>query len=245
MKLKSDLHLHTCEDRFDRVAHSAQKLIAIAAQKGFKVLSITNHDTLTWNRDLQSYAADLDILLIPGLEKTIEEKHVLILNANRLATEKIQTFDDLRRAKQDGMCIIAPHPFFKKRCCLEERLLEYAALFDAVEFTFFYSKWLNFNQKAVRVAKEKGLPVVGNSDCHVLKYQGICHSIIHTENQTIEAVFSAIRKHNVEVVSRPIFLPKLAMMYLEMTIRLNGKNFEDQAQVSGLWKKEVREQPSL
>ena len=184
MKLKSDLHLHTWEDRRDMVGHSAMELISTAAHKGFKVLSITNHDTFTFSPELQSYAADRGLLLIPGIEKTIEGKHVLILNAN-LTAEKIRTFDDLHIAKRDGIFVVAAHPFFKTKYCLGEKLLDYTDLFDAIEFTFFYSKWLNYNRKAMQVAKEKGLPVLGNSDCHFLKYMGICHSVIHAESQTI------------------------------------------------------------
>lgn len=220
IKLKSDFHLHTCEDRMDAIGHTADELISTAARKGFKVLSITNHDTFTYSHDLERCAADQGILLIPGIEKTVEGKHILILNAD-WAAEKLNTFDDLRRAKRDGFFVIAPHPFFKTGFCLEEKFLEHVDLFDAVEFSYFYSKWVNFNRKAVWLAKEKGLPLVGNSDCHILKYMGMCHSIIHAEKQTTEAVFTAIRNHHVEVVSRPIFLPKLARIYFE--IRTMGR----------------------
>lgn len=191
------------------------ELIDLAAQKGFQVLSITNHDTYTFSSDLENYALDRGILLIPGIEKKIERKHVLILNANH-ALEKIKTFEDLREAKNDGLFVIAPHPFFKINICLEKKLLENLELFDAIEYTFFYSKWLNFNKKAVKLAKEKGFPIVGNSDCHVLKYMGICHSIINAKSQTVDDVFSAIRNKNVEVVSEPIFLPKLCAIFLDI-----------------------------
>jgi predicted metal-dependent phosphoesterase TrpH len=215
IKLKSDFHLHTCDDRMDAIGHTAHALISTAARKGFKVLSITNHDTFTYSYELERYAADQGVLLIPGIEKTVEGKHTLILNAD-WAAEKIKTFGDLRRARRDGIFVIAPHPFFRTDFCLAEKLLEHVELFDAVEVSYFYTRWMNFNRKAVRLAKEKGLPLVGNSDCHILKYMGMCHSIIHAEKQTAEAVFAAIRNHHVEVVSRPIFLPKLARIYFEI-----------------------------
>ncbi|MFQ5823967.1 MAG: PHP-associated domain-containing protein [bacterium] len=213
IKLKSDLHLHTCDDPKDSINHTAKELIDLAAQQGFHVLSITNHDTYTFSSDIENYACDRGILLIPGIEKKIEGKHVLILNANQ-ATQKIKSFEDLRKAKEDEIFVIAPHPFFKTHICLEKKLLENIDLFDAIEYTFFYSKYVNFNKKAVKLAKEKGLPVVGNSDCHVLKYMGICHSIINANSQTVEDIFSAMRKKNVDVVSKPIFFPKLCAIFL-------------------------------
>lgn len=216
IRLKTDLHLHTSEDRFDYVGHSAKELINFAARKGFKVLSITNHDTFTFNYDLECYAADHGILLIPGIEKEVERKHVLLLNANP-KVEKISTFADLRHAKNDGLFVVAPHPFFKSSHSLGKKLLDHLDLFDAIEFTFFYSKWMNFNNAAVTLARQTGLPMVGDSDCHVLKYMGICHSIIQAETHTMEGVFTAIRSDLVEIVSQPIFLPKLVRIFFEMS----------------------------
>jgi len=239
LELKSDLHLHTCDDRHDYVKHTAKELISLAEQKGFKILAITNHDTYTFSRDLGNYASDRGILLIPGIEKKIKGKHVLILNAN-LATEKIKTFEDLRKAKKDGLFVIAPHPFFKTKICLGGKLLKNLAIFDAIEYTFFYSKCINLNKKAENLANEKGLPIVGNSDCHILKYMGICHSIIYAERQALEDVFSAIRNKNVEVVSQPIFLPKLCSIYfIDMVIakyKIKGKRKKE---VSELVQEEI------
>ncbi|MFQ5751427.1 MAG: PHP-associated domain-containing protein [bacterium] len=217
LELKTDLHLHTSDDREDTVRHSAQDLIVHAANQGFKVLAITNHDTFTYSRDLEKFASDHGILLIPGIEKEVEGKHILLLNAFP-ATEKIKTFEDLQKAKNDGLFVIAPHPFFKRKICLENKLYEYVVLFDALEFSFFYSKRFNCNQKALQFSAEQGLPVVGNSDCHFLKYLGICHSIIRVEEQSMVGVFSAIRNKNIEIVSQPIFFPKLATIYLEMLL---------------------------
>jgi|GEM_PF-847863 len=222
MQIKTDFHLHTSDDRFDSIGYSAEDLILTAAQKGFSALAITNHDTFTFTTHLQHFAADNGILLIPGIERKIEGKHVLLLNAYA-ACESISTFEDLRRAKQDGLFVIAPHPFFKAGTCLEGKLLDHLELFDAVEFAFFYSRWFNLNRQGVRVAKREGLPMVGNSDCHHLHYFGICHSIIDVQALTPQGVFDAIRAQRVEIVSQPIFLPRLAWIFahVEMVKTIN------------------------
>ncbi|MCH8982430.1 PHP domain-containing protein [candidate division KSB1 bacterium] len=217
LNIKSDFHLHTRDDREDSIGHSETELIDHAAARGFGALAITNHNTYTFNNELQRYAEDRGILLIPGIEKTVERKHVLILNSSA-AAEKIDTFEDLRKAKEDGLFLIAPHPFFKYPCSLGKKLYEHIELFDALEFCFFYSKWLNFNRKMLKLAEQKGLPVVGNSDCHLLKYMGVCHSIIHAEAQSMEAVFSAIRNNCIQVLSEPIFMPKLPWIFLDMKL---------------------------
>ena len=222
MQIKTDFHLHTSDDRHDSIGYSAEELIATAAAKGFRALAITNHDTFTFTPHLKHFAEDHGILLIPGIERKVEGKHVLLLNANA-ASEHIFTFEDLRRAKQDGLFVIAPHPFFKAVTCLEGKLLAHLELFDALEFAFFYSRWFNLNRQGVRLAKREGLPMVGNSDCHVLRYFGICHSIVEVESLTMQGVFDAIRAHRVQIVSQPIFLPRLAWIfaYVEMVKTMN------------------------
>ncbi len=216
--IKTDFHLHTSGDRHDAIGYSEKELIMHAAKEGFKALAITNHDTFTFSHSLRRFAADLGVLLIPGIERKVEGKHVLLLNANRVS-EKIRTFEEVRAAKDDGAFVIAPHPFFKAATCLEGKLLEHLELFDALEFSFFYSRFFNLNRRAVKLAKEKGLPLVGNSDCHVLKYFALCHSTIQTEDLTMKAVFAAIKANRVKVCTQPIFLPRLAAILADMKLQ--------------------------
>ena len=62
MLLKADLHLHTSEGEAF-IAYDARSLIDRVARAGFQVLSITNHDVVTFDRDLAAYARDRGILL--------------------------------------------------------------------------------------------------------------------------------------------------------------------------------------
>src|SRR5438034_8390327 len=77
VELRADLHLHTRE-RESFITYDARELIDGAEHAGFQVLSITNHDTVTFSADLEAYARERGILLIPGVEATIEGKHVLL-----------------------------------------------------------------------------------------------------------------------------------------------------------------------
>src|SRR2546427_6673114 len=86
MELRADLHLHTRE-RESFIAYDARELIDGAAHAGFQVLSITNHNTVTFSRDLQAYAQERGILLIPGIEATIEGKHVLLYRSEEHTSE--------------------------------------------------------------------------------------------------------------------------------------------------------------
>ena len=127
--LKADLHLHTAEDPLDRIRHSAKELISKAADEKFDVISITNHQQMTFNHDLRSYAQQRGILLIPGVEMTIQRRHVLVLNPppHRLCSD----FLSLSRLRRPETLIIAPHPYFPGTYSLNGYLLKYLSLFDA------------------------------------------------------------------------------------------------------------------
>ena len=64
--IKTDFHLHTSDDREDKVNHSAKQLIEHAARQNFKAISITNHDTFTFNSSLERCASDLGLLFQQG-----------------------------------------------------------------------------------------------------------------------------------------------------------------------------------
>ena len=61
------------------------------------MLSISNHDTVTFNDDLAAFARDQGIVLIPGVEVTVEGRHVLVYNAD-VEVDKLKTFAETKRA---------------------------------------------------------------------------------------------------------------------------------------------------
>lgn len=198
--LKADLHLHTAEDPLDRITYTAKELISRAAEEGFDVLSITNHHRLTYDKNLSSYAKERGILLIPGIELSVRKRHVLMLNP---PARPVSDFSSLAVLRRPDRLIIAPHPYFPNPRSLNGLLLKHLSLFDAIEYCYFYSPRINFNQKAITVAGASGLPLVGNSDTHFLFQFGTTYSLIYAEKDP-EAIFSAIRRNRVKVVTRPL-----------------------------------------
>ncbi|MBU2440759.1 MAG: hypothetical protein KKA43_00330, partial [Nanoarchaeota archaeon] len=139
--LKADFHIHTREDPYDKylISYTAKDLIRFAAKKGFEVLSITNHESVYFNKVIYDYAKKKGILLIPGAGAKIEGKHVLLINITNDDLKKIKIFEDLKKLK-DSALIIAPHPFFIKKSCLGIKLEKYIDYFDAVEYSHYYMK---------------------------------------------------------------------------------------------------------
>ena len=214
--LKADLHLHTREgDPF--ITYDAYGLVDRAAREGYDVLSITNHDLLTAGKPLTDYASERGILLVPGVEATIEGCHVLLYNID-VSLSMLRTFADLRRYKGPEWLVLAPHPFFPATFSLGGRLLREIDLFDAIELSHFYTRHIDFNRPAVALARTRGLPLVANSDSHLPRQFGTAWSLVEAE-PTVFSVLSALRQGRVRPRSAPLTLAALLRTGAELAAR--------------------------
>jgi len=205
--LKVELHSHTADDPEDRIEHSARDLVDRAVQLGYGALAITLHDRHTDDPVLARYAGSLGLTLIPAVERTIEGRHVLLVNFPADSAQ-VSGFDGLRalkRAHPPGL-VIAPHPFFPLGHSLgPAHMDEHADLWDAVEINAFHVRGVDFNRRARRWAIARGLPVVGNGDVHQLEQLGTTFSLVDVEGEaTPDAICDAIRAGRVSVQTRPL-----------------------------------------
>ncbi|MBI1875660.1 MAG: PHP domain-containing protein [Acidobacteria bacterium] len=214
--IKVELHSHTADDPEDVIPHSAQELVDRAAELGYQALAITLHNRQLDPARLQDYAEDRGVVLIRGVERTIDGKHLLLLNFPT-AAERVQSFDELAALKQrtNGL-VVAPHPFFPMSNCLRSLMDRHVDLFDAVEFAYFYTRTCNFNRPAVRWAMKHGKPLVGNGDVHRLLQLGRTYSLVDAPLDA-DAICAAIRDRRVTVVSDPISCVQAAMLAADMT----------------------------
>jgi len=200
--LKVDLHTHTADDPVDRIPYSSRELIDRAAALGYQALAITLHDRQLDIRPLEAYAAERGVVLIPGIERTIQGKHVVLLNFSR-ATEEVTSFDDLRRLKsREHGIVIAPHAFFPAPTCLRGLMDRHADVFDAVEYNAMFTASLNFNDQAVRWAEAHGKPLVGNGDVHRLAQLGTTYSLVEAAPGAA-SICAAVAAGRVRVCATP------------------------------------------
>jgi len=223
LRLKVELHTHTDFDPSDVIAYSARQLIDEAARQGFEVLSITCHDALQWSQSLSEYAASVGILLIPGVEATLEDKHVLIYGLEHFRPP--MSFSQLKALRQTHpeILTIAPHPFFPGNTCVGPRLIQYQDCFDAIEYSHFYTRQMNFNQKAVEAARAQDKPLVGTSDVHLLQQLGRTYSYVKVEEKSVASVVAAIKAGQVDLVTVPLSRKELVSIGIQMeTINLRS-----------------------
>lgn len=209
--LKADFHLHTKEDPIDgplgKVELTGEQLVDFAKSKGYDVIAITNHGAVTPTKELVGYAKSKGILLIPGVELRPEGKDVVVLNVTQEDIEGIKKISELSTLPEHAL-VFAPHPFFYRSFCIAGELEKYIHLFDAVEYTHFYLRWLNPNKKGENLAEKHKLPLVGNSDMHMKIQMGTTYTVVDAEKNT-RAVIDAIKEGRVRVVTRPLSLMRL------------------------------------
>ena len=214
--LKVDLHTHTADDPADRIAYSTFELIDRAAELHYDAVAVTLHDRQLHTTPFRDYAAARGIVLIPGIERTIEGRHVLLLNFSAAATESVHSFNDLAalRQREPGL-VVAPHPFFPAGSALRGCLGAHAELFDAVEWNAMFTRTVNFNLLGERWARRHGKPMVGNGDVHLLEQLGTTYSFVDAAPDA-DAICAAVKAGRVEVVATPLSMVKAARLMTEL-----------------------------
>jgi predicted metal-dependent phosphoesterase TrpH len=201
--LKVELHTHTDDDPIDRIPHTTCELIDRAAALGYDAVAITLHERQLDLERFEPYAAERGVILIRGVERTIEGRHVLLLNFAQGA-EGVRSFGDLARLKsREPGLVIAPHPFFPGSVCLGRDLERHADLFDAVERNAMFTRTVDFNRRAERWAAQHGKPIVGNGDVHQLSQLGTTYTLVDAA-RTADAICDAVAAGRVRVESRPL-----------------------------------------
>ncbi len=212
--LKVDLHNHTNYVQNRETNFGPKEIIDKAASQDVDVLCLSEHffhikshfkeykkDPLKSYRDFKDYANKKGILLLPGTEVRYKEGEALLINFND-DLNKYPGITDLSKLPDDVL-VVAPHPFFKKNICLGKNLFKFMHLFDAIEYSFFYTRRFNLNKKAVDVAASFKKPMLGSSDCHDLSNFGYTYSLVNAKKDP-KSVVNAIRKGDVVVVTRPL-----------------------------------------
>lgn len=227
MKLKASLHFHTKEDYKDIIKYTLKEGIDKAAALGFNVLAVTCHRKFICTREHVTYARSKGLLLIPGVEadilgpRQIVSKHVVVLNCDK-EIEEVRTFEKLRIYKQSHpeIFIIAAHPYFPDPSCLGKNLEKYIDLFDAIEHSWFYTEWLNYNKKAVAIAKKYDLPLVSTSDTHFFDFFDTNYIIADATEKTPASLFDAIRNRSYQNITAPRnFLKDMVWIYGKFVAR--------------------------
>jgi predicted metal-dependent phosphoesterase TrpH len=247
MLLKTSLHIHTSEDKKDghMIGYDAYRLIDEAEKSGFDVLGFTPHQKFVFKPEFAEYAKKKGILLIPGVERSfgrVLNKHVIILNCDK-SIEKVKNFKQLIKYKKEHpeIFVLAPHPTYNRLLSVGARNLEkYIGLFDAIEYSWLYSKRMNSNKRAEKIALAHNKPMVSTADVHVLKKLDTDYALIEADGFTAESVFRAIKEQRFENITAPKKFADIAAYLIATNIKYVVKYIEKK--MLGLDERELAEE---
>ena len=211
--IRVELHAHTADDPSDRIPFTARDLIVHAGAVGYGALAITLHDAAFDPAPLAAFARQHGVRLLPGVERTVERAHVLLINfpaAAAMAVTRLEDIAPLKAAHPHGL-VVAPHPFYPIGSALGRRLDAFAPLWDAVEVNALHVRALDWNRAAIAWAAAHGRPLVGNGDVHRLTQLGLTWSEVDvdlppemSDVEAANAICAAIRAGRVRVVGAPL-----------------------------------------
>jgi len=194
--LKFDLHVHSsCSDGRDGVG----EILEAAVERGLDGIAITDHDTLEGSFLAEEIVRDkeLDLLVIPGVEVSTSDGHLLALGTRELPPGGRSAEETIEFIHQRGGIAIVSHPYHLFRHAMY-RIPDC----DAVEV--YNSKYIVgiANWWARRKAERLGLPMVAGSDAHMAKTVGLGVTVVEVQGEDVTDVLEAIREGRVEISGR-------------------------------------------
>ncbi|HJJ51033.1 MAG TPA: PHP domain-containing protein [Methanocorpusculum sp.] len=190
-----DLHIHTNASADGKC--SVEDVIAKAKERGFQAIAITDHDTTKGAKQALAIK-DPGIIIIPGIEVSTKQGHVLVLGTTKEYEPGKNTVETIREAKADGCLVIIPHPFHRWRHGVG--LHAPNALLEADGIEVFNSRYYigAANTRAAKFAKRYRKPMTAGSDAHTCRFVGYGINIIDADDSTVPAILDAIKKGKVE-----------------------------------------------
>jgi predicted metal-dependent phosphoesterase TrpH len=186
MKLKIDLHVHTCYSH-DGLT-TPKQLVSYAQKAGLNGVAITDHDRVDGALKM---AKELDYLIIPATEISSLSGHIIGLNIQEPIPKGLSADETVEKIHALGGLAIACHPKALLKSSLKAAVNQ---KFDAVETV--NASALPF-KRSVRQAHEMAsklkLAQVGGSDAHYAPEIGYAYTLVEAEPDR-EEIVKAISK---------------------------------------------------
>lgn len=169
---KADLHIHTIYSWDGTMTPAA--VLKAAALAGMNVIAITDHDDMRATFEARCLAERYGVEVIPGIEITTSEGHLLALFVEKLIPAGLTLVETLMRIGEQGGIAIAAHPEAPLTGSLDRKTMRAALAHPGARSVFVgvevYNAGLPYrfsNVTARAIVDELPLAQAGNSDAHV------------------------------------------------------------------------------
>ncbi|MFA5771881.1 MAG: PHP domain-containing protein [Thermoplasmata archaeon] len=189
--MKLDLHVHTCYSEDCSV--SVEDAIETAVKSGLNGIAITDHNEIAGAlRGLEIAKNIENFVLIPGMEISTENGHLIALNVREKIQPSLSPKKTVDKIKELGGFVICPHPFrpFSGLGSSIVRVTE----FDAIE-TYNARSSIISNKRALWLADKLKLGKSAGSDAHFKEEIGSAYIEIQGNNYNIDFVLDKIKNN--------------------------------------------------
>lgn len=197
MLIRADLHVHTTYSKDSLI--TPKDLVYYAKKRGLNAVAVTDHNQL---EGAYKIAKETDFLIIPGMEISSSDGHIVALNVHELIPRGYSAVETVERIHRAGGVAIACHPYVLFKGCLKEKV---CATFDAIEV--INARAIPFN-RSVRRAQETAdrlkLARVAGTDAHYGPQIGFSYTEIEATESDVEAIAKAILKGRCYPKGQPV-----------------------------------------
>jgi predicted metal-dependent phosphoesterase TrpH len=186
---EADFHIHTTRSS-DGTASPAE-VVDAAVRAGLFAIAITDHNSVGAHREAREAGKARDVLVVPGVEVSSLEGHVLALGVEEPVLRGLHADETVRRIEDLGGLAVAAHPGRVYTGLHDEDVR--SAHFGAVEVANGHSS-VKLNRKARALAMDIKVSTTGGSDAHYAREVGACRTVFPTAPANVEGVLEAIRK---------------------------------------------------
>ncbi len=185
MQIRADLHVHTTYSNDSLI--TPKDLIYYAKKNGLNAVAVTDHDQLD---GAYKIAKQTDFLVIPGMEVSSSQGHIVALNVNELIPKGLTAVETVERIHKAGGVAIACHPYVYFKGCLRGAV---CGSFDAIEVINARAfPFKNSVKKAEEAAEKFKLSRVAGTDAHYGPQIGYGYTVIDAEEPSVDAIAKAI-----------------------------------------------------
>jgi len=197
MQINADLHVHTTYSKDSLI--TPKDLIYYAKKRGLNAVAVTDHNQLegAWK-----IAKETDFLVIPGMEISSADGHIVALNVNELIPRGFSAVETVERIHKAGGIAIACHPYVLFKGCLRDKV---GATFDAIEVINARAfPFKNSVKKAEEAAENFKLSRVAGTDAHYGPQIGYGYTAIEAAEPSVDAIAKAIVKGDCQPFGQPV-----------------------------------------
>jgi predicted metal-dependent phosphoesterase TrpH len=186
MQIRADLHVHTTYSKDSLI--TPKDLVYYSKKRGLNAVAVTDHNQL--EGALKIAKEITDFLIIPGMEVSSSDGHIVALNIQELIPRGFSAAETVERIHRASGVAIACHPYVYFKGCLREKV---CASFDAVEVINARAfPFKNSVKKAEEAAKKLGLSRVAGTDAHYGPQIGYGYTVIEAAEPSVDAIAKAI-----------------------------------------------------